>query len=57
MNMKKALHHKEHGDHEDFLCSRMILHCHQQGESRFWNNQLLFFAAFVLFVVNIWDIG
>ena len=53
MNQKKVLYHEGHRDHEDFSCNRMILHCHQPG----WNNQLLFFAAFVFFVVNIWDIG
>ena len=56
MNLKKALHHEGHRDHEDISCSRMILRDLQQGEARFWNNQLLFFATFVFFVVKLRNI-
>jgi len=53
MNLENLFHHEEHRDHEDFLLRCMTLGNHQNGESDFWNNSLLFFAAFVPFVVQL----
>lgn len=57
MNLKKALHHEAYGDHEELSWSGMILDAYPQGGAYFWSNTLLFFAAFVSFVVQTREVG
>ena len=53
INLKKAAHHEEHKDHEDFSMGYVRLNAHPCGVWRFCDSQLFFFTPFVFFVVQM----
>ena len=57
MNLKNAVHHEEHEEHEGFSYGWRFSAIHPKGDGRLGNNRLSFFVSFVFFVVQMRFLG